>query len=528
MLARDPVSATYLGDHRRDGELPDPSAGAAIARAGEVRAELAALDARAPGEGADAVVDAAVLRSALAAELLELDEIREAEWNPMLHNPGSGLHALLTRDFAPLPERLDAVARRLAAVPDYLAAARERLGVPSRVHLETALSQLDGTTALIDSKLPPGHPGVEAAAPRARQAIREHRDWLAGRAAEAVRDPHLGETLFRAKLALTLDTAFDPLDLLARADAELAVVGDEITDLAGRMTGTPSPDAGTVRTVLAELAADAPDDATVLGVCRDALDATRNFVRECDLVTVFDDPVEVVEMAEMDRGVAVAYCRESGPLEQTVLPTEFAVSPTPADWTRDQVDSFYREYNRHMLHNLTVHEAMPGHALQLMHSNRHDAATPIRAVWASGSFVEGWAVYSEALMARHRYLEHASAWAADAVRMHQLKMALRTIINTILDVTFHCGDLDEAGALDLMMRRGFQERGEAIGKWRRVQLSSAQLCTYFVGSTEVGAIATDLAAARPEWSQRRVHDAMLAHGSPPPRHLRTLLGLPAA
>ena len=79
-------------------------------------------------------------------------------------------------------------------------------------------------------------------------------------------------------------------------------------------------------------------------------------------------------MPEIDRGVAVAYCRQSGPLEATPLPTEFAVSPTPADWSRAQVDSFYREYNDHMLHNLTVHEAMPGHALQLMHANRHRGA----------------------------------------------------------------------------------------------------------------------------------------------------------
>jgi uncharacterized protein (DUF885 family) len=527
-LARDPVEATYLGDHRRDGELPDPSSDAARARAAELRAELAALDALAPEPDVDATVDAAMLRTALAAELLELDEIGEAEWNPMLYNPGAGIHALVSRDFAPLPERLDAVARRLTAVPEYLAAAREGLGVPSRVHLDTALAQLDGTIGVIDGELPPGHPAIDAAAPRARQAIREHQVWLAARADHAVRDPRLGETLFRAKLALTLDTAFDPLDLLARAEADLAQVSAEMTELAGRMAGTSSPDAGTVRAVLDELAADAPDDATILQLCRDAMSTATSFVRGHDLVTVYDDPVEVVEMPEMDRGVAVAYCRESGPLETAVLPTEYAVSPTPADWTREQVASFYREYNHHMVHNLTVHEAMPGHALQLMHSNRYRAGTPIRMVWASGSFIEGWAVYAEAVMAGQRYLADVSDRAADAVRMQQLKMALRSILNTIMDVSFHCGDLDEAGALDLMMRRGYQEQGEATGKWRRVQLTSTQLCTYYVGSVEVAAVAKDLSAARPDWSQRQLHDAMLAHGSPSPRHLRTLLGLPAA
>jgi uncharacterized protein (DUF885 family) len=233
-------------------------------------------------------------------------------------------------------------------------------------------------------------------------------------------------------------------------------------------------------------------------------------------------------MPEIDRGVAVAYCRQSGPLEAHPLPTEFAVSPTPAGWSREQVDSFYREYNDHMLHNLTGHEAMPGHALQLMHANRHRGATPVRAVWWSGSFVEGWAVYSEELLVRHGYRSERSAAAAAAVRMQQLKMRLRMTLNAIMDVRFHCDDLAEAEAMALMRDRGFQEEGEAAGKWRRVQLSSTQLCTYFVGCTEVSAVVADLRAAQPDWSERDRHDAVLGHGSPPARHLRTLLDLPPA
>src|SRR3954447_15831886 len=134
LLARDPVEATYLGDHHRDGSLPDPSPAAAAARASAVRTQLAELDALEPASlGLDDAVDAAVLRTALAAELLDLDEIREAEWNPMLHNPGAGVHSLITRDFAPLPERVAALEQRLRAVPDYLAVARSRLTEMSRI-----------------------------------------------------------------------------------------------------------------------------------------------------------------------------------------------------------------------------------------------------------------------------------------------------------------------------------------------------------------------------------------------------------
>ena len=202
------------------------------------------------------------------------------------------------------------------------------------------------------------------------------------------------------------------------------------------------------------------------------------------------------------------------------MPTFVAVSPTPRDWTADRVRSFYREYNRHMVQNLMVHEAMPGHVLQLGHARRFAGGTPVRAAFWSGSFVEGWAVYAEELMAGHGYPGEGNP---DAVRMQQLKMRLRMIINTILDVRVHCAGWPEAEAMALMTGRGFQEEGEAAGKWRRALLTSAQLSTYYVGYTEVSDLAAGLRAHRPEWSERQRHDALLAHGSPAVRHLRSLL-----
>jgi uncharacterized protein (DUF885 family) len=229
----------------------------------------------------------------------------------------------------------------------------------------------------------------------------------------------------------------------------------------------------------------------------------------------------VIAMPEIDRGVAAAYCDSPGPLETAPVPTFVAVSPTPESWPADRVASFYREYNRHMIHNLMVHEAMPGHFVQLEHSRRfHGGAAELRAALRSGSFVEGWAVHAEEVMAQAGYPGEGDP---RAVRMQRLKMELRMIINTILDAKVHGQGMTEAEAMALMTERGHQEEGEAVGKWRRALLTSAQLSTYYVGYTEITDLARELARAHPALSRREIHDRMLAHGSPPVRRLRPVL-----
>jgi uncharacterized protein (DUF885 family) len=497
LARRHPDLASELGDHRFDDQLPDGSAAAldderrALMR---FAARLSAVDAASLGP--ELRVDAQLLGNDVARRLFELTELREHTWNPLLANPGQALYLLLARDYAPLPDRLHALAGRLAAVPGALAAARDTLGPMPKVHLETALAQLDGTAGLVTEEVSTalgqagGQPGgaaaaaeVEQARPAALAALAGHRDWLAARLAAGEQaaveqssgaqtssdsgfaDPRLGRSLFSRKLSLTLSAGADADAVLARAEADLDRITAEINEVAARLGGSP-------REVLDTLAAAAPDEATILAFCADALAAQTAFVAQHELVTLYADPVEVIDMPEINRGIAVAYCDPPGPLEAVPGATFIAVSPTPRDWPPQRVTSFYREYNRHMVHNLMVHEAMPGHYLQLQHSRRFGGATPLRAALWSGPFVEGWAVYAEELMAAHQYPGEGDP---AAVRMQQLKMQLRMIINAILDARVHAYGMTEAEAMALMTGRGFQEDGEAAGKWRRAQLTSAQL-----------------------------------------------------
>jgi uncharacterized protein (DUF885 family) len=273
-----------------------------------------------------------------------------------------------------------------------------------------------------------------------------------------------------------------------------------------------------IKSVLDRLAEKSLTDDTIVDRAKAKLAEATDFVRSHQIVSVPETPVKVIVAPEFNRGAAVAYCQSPGALEPQGE-TFFAIAPTPTDWPEARKRSFYREYNEYMLADLTVHEAMPGHYLQIAHANEFKAPTLVRALFSSGTFVEGWAVYTERVMAEQGF-------GGPEVKMQQLKMRLRAIINAIIDQKIHMGSMTEKEALELMMKKGFQEEGEAVGKWKRARLTSTQLSTYFVGASEHDDLRV---AAEAKWGDsfnlKTYHDKVISFGSPPVKFVRQELGL---
>jgi uncharacterized protein (DUF885 family) len=518
ILVRQPVMASSLGDHRFDDRLDDLHPAVLDEERKAIATRLVELhqwdDVALPiGHR----VDAEVLSVRLRDRLFDIEEDGEYTWNPLAANPGTALYLLLARDYAPLPDRLRSAGSRLRQIPEQLEVARASLHDMPRVHVETAIGQFGGTLGLVDdiareiADRDDLRREVEPALDAARAALNTHVEWLSAELESAAGDPRLGRETFARKLSLVLDVEMTPEQVLQAAMDELLVLEDRIAQVAAQLGGTP-------REVLDRLALDAPTNDTIVDVAKDALAEATAFVAEHELITMYDDPVEVIVMPEIHRGVAVAYCDPPGPLDPPGTTTFFAISPTPTDWPAERVASFYREVNLHNLRNLVIHEAMPGHVLQLAHSRRGPVPTRVHQTYWSGPFVEGWAVYAEAEMVRQGF-------GGLPVTMQQLKMRLRATINAVLDVRVHCDGLTEAEAMELMTGRGHQEEGEAAGKWRRALLTSAQLSTYYIGGRQVTDVVGRLRAAHPPWSDRQIHDAILGNGNPPPRHLPALLGL---
>ena len=521
----DPVAGTHAGWHEHDGRLPDLTDRAVDEHVRALDGLLERIDAVDDLDlTVDEQVDLEVLRARLAAEAFDLSEIARHRWDPLSWDPSGGLHALAIRDFAPPSERLRSAHERLSAVPGFLADARQTLQEMSAIHVETALLRLDGFDAVLDELAPLG--ALDSAlVDRARDAVESHRAWLSERLPASRRDPRLGVRLYSAALWHHLDEELAPVQVLEMAEAHLDDVNARMREVAAEYLGESVRSPDIVRRALADAADRARVDRdTVVSTIRQALDRATRFVRDHDLVTLPGQPVDVGDMPRIHRGVAVAYCDAPGALEVAPLRTFVAVAPPPEDWAPERVQSFLREYNADLLHDLAIHEAMPGHVVQLARARAADTSL-VRRLAPSGVFIEGWAVYAEELLADRGYAPDDDPRAHLRMSLQQLKMQARATLNAILDARVHGGDIDEVAAIELLRRRGFQEEAEAAGKWRRALLTAVQLPTYFVGWRGVRQLVDDLRVLHPDWSDRRLHDLVLDHGSLGPRHLRAVLGL---
>jgi uncharacterized protein (DUF885 family) len=537
-----PVSATQLGDHRFDNrldEVSDTARGRAAALCRKYLGELAMID---PARLSRAhQVDYRLLDQSLRADLWRLEKLREWSWNPLNYTElaGGAVYGLTAREFAPLPERLGHVADRLEQFPRLLKQVRDTLEIKRvpPIHAETAVKQNRGVLSILSNMVEPhlaalpekDRTRLERAIATAKEAIEAHQKWLEIELLPmAGGDFRLGPKLFDEKLAFTLFTPLSRDEIRARARHDLERVRDAMYATAQEVYQkkhpyTRFPDRPTneyrqaiIRAALELAASDVPLADAVVETAKAALATATEFIRRKDLITLPDDPLDIIIMPEFQRGVSTAYCDSPGPLDAGQK-TFYAVAPLPGDWSKQQVTSFLREYNVRSIHNLTVHEAMPGHFVQLAWANRYPST--LRAVLASGVFIEGWACYTERMMVDEGYLDHDPL-----MKLVNLKWYLRTIANALLDQAIHVDGMGREEALQLMIEDTFQEEREAAGKWVRAQLTSTQLSTYFVGLQEHLDLRRE---AESTWGRdfglKRYHDKVVSFGSPPVQFVQALL-----
>jgi len=413
----------------------------------------------------------------ISLALLELDTIQNWRHNPTQYVElmGNALFEPYVLDYAPKEKRYKQIIARLRKIPNLIEQAKANLASSPEVWTKIAQEENDGNIGLIEGTLKTDAPeelrgDYDAAAKLAVEALRAFNNWLKTDLSKRLSDWRLGETNYDLKFKYMLEVGKAPSEVLAEAEAELKVTREKMAKLAAPLS---------IREALDKIAQDHTTPDNYFNEARKDLAEATAFVRAKNLVPLPDTSnLKVIETPEFMRGIYGVGGFAPAPALEPQLGAFYWITPIPKDWPKERVDSKLREYNTYGLQHLTVHEAMPGHYVQFEYANRVEPLSRrlLRNLYGNTPYVEGWAFYTQEMMADEGYLDNSTGY-----RMTLYKQILRAIGNAILDIRLHTMGMTDEQAMDLMLNQTFQEKEEAIAKLQRAQLSSVQLPCYFVG-----------------------------------------------
>ena len=493
---RDPLFADGVGIHAYDDRLDDYSAAGHANRIkwlGAWDARLAAIHASSldPGDAADK----RALTDAIDLELFEDRTVAPVHTDPTAYTTviGEAMYTLTGRHYAPLSTRLEHAAPRLKRIPGIVRAAERQLTHPTRVATLQAIDDnagnidlYTGLTAQATGAPAPIRAAIAARLPAALASLRQFSAYLHDTLLpRSNRNPRVGAYVFDRELSLQNGTDESRSTLVDHALADFKRTRAEMLKLAVPFDRRffpkdvadeklPSAEDVVVRRVLDRLANAHPKRTTIFATAKADVASIETFLANDPVVKLPSPPtLSVVPTPDFMAGFSGASEESPGPFAP-LGESYFYIDKIPKAWDADRVSSYLRDYNTYELEMLSIHEAVPGHYVQF----RYGARVPsiVRRVFANGSYVEGWAVYGEGMI-----LDAGFGSDDPALRLFQLKWRLREEANTVIDASFHAGDLTLPRCEDFLEREAYQEHAQAIGKWHRLQLSHDQLTSYFVG-----------------------------------------------
>ncbi len=482
-LALSPVNATGAGYHQHDGKSLDeamddwsPAGIAAGKKFGDDFAvRLNGLDPASLDKEQRA--DVAIMRNTIQLGLLDWNEIESYKHAPQSYAElvGSALYTPYVLNYGPKEKRFGHIIKRLEKIPALMEQAKANLVDSPEVWNRVAREENSGNIDLVDQLLRKEAPEAmkadyaKAAGP-ALAALRGFNVFLEKTLSQKKSDWRLGKERYAKKFEYTLATGKTPEQLLSEAEADVKATRELMTKLAAPMT---------VEQALAEVAKQHSTPDTYIADAKKMLEQATAFVREKNLLTLpTRGNLEVVETPPFMRGIYAVGGFNQAPALEPQLGAFYWITPIPKTWAKDRIDSKLREYNNFGLQHLTVHEAMPGHYVQLEYANdvQPQSRRVLRNVFGNGPYIEGWAFYTQQMMTEEGYLNNGVG-----MRLTLYKQILRALGNTILDIRLQTMGMSDQEALDLMMKQTYQEKEEATAKLQRAQLSSCQLPMYYSG-----------------------------------------------
>lgn len=478
-------------------------------------------------------VDYRLVKTFLQSTLWELNEFKSFQWDPSKYNVGSSL-ALIMESQVEDPVKILNLKSRLQIVPEFYKAAYLNIDRPTQEHLNLAIQQNKGTLVYLENTILPylksqlGSENLEVLT-KARESVSLYVAQLEKlnqqmRKKNSYRSFRIGEQKYRKKFELDLQVNASPESVYKHALSEKSKSLEQMIQLSEKLWAQyfpgkkkPRLKKEMVRQLVQRLSENhvAPDQ--FLQAVQEQIPQLWSFVQKKKLMDLDSSKVlKVRTTPEYEQGFSVASIDAPGPFEPQ-KETFYNVMPLQK-MSSEKAESFLREYNEYTLQILNIHEAIPGHYVQLVYSKKTPSL--VKTIFGNGTMVEGWAVYTERMMLENGYGDDKpELW------LMYYKWYLRVVCNTILDYEIHNKNLSKAAGLKLLMEDAFQEKTEAEMKWERATYSQVQLASYFSGFSEIYRFREEL-RKQGSFDLKSFHERFLSYGSAPIRDIITLMAGP--
>jgi uncharacterized protein (DUF885 family) len=520
-----PPVASSLGLHEYDGRTPDLGAEPIEERIEALYDALDEIDAIDPsGFDPETRLDYDLLRQGISAERFRLAELRELTYSPMLALWYTDVTSYIKRDYAPAEERIEKMIAYERGIPKLIDQAIELFEPPlARPILQVAIDMASGQAAYMRNRLPDviGQQVTDGmlkarfgeANDLAVEAIEGYIGYMKEQLGHAKEDFAIGEAMFERMLAVN-ELVDLPLErVLEAGKANLEANKQALIETARLID--PSKD---VREIADMVANDHPTAEGLIPETAAMLEEIRQYLIDNDIISVPSEiRCKVEETPEFMRW-GFAFMDSPGPFDEKASEAYYYVTPVEDDWTEQEKEEWLRRFNYSTLRDVSIHEAYPGHYVHFLHAAK--VMSPVRKVFGSYSFIEGWAHYCEQMMVEEGYRGESHL-----LHFGQLSEALLRNCRYVVSILMHTGRMTLDEATQFFMENGFMEELPARKEAMRGTFDPGYL-NYTLGKLMLLKLRDDLKAKEgASFKLKSFHDQVLALGYPPvPLVRKHLLG----
>lgn len=526
LVRANPTIGSFLGDHRYDDQFGDFSPEAIVEQRrmlGDFKDKFEAFDSS--NWSPDARIDLTLVVQVLKQIIRDYDQLRSYQRNPGVgtDNVLGGVYILIIRDFAPLPERMKSILGRLRQAPRVINEARNLI-VPHevpKVWAEIAIQSarrgvglFAGFVPMLAEATPDLKEEVLEAGQAAASALNEYATWVEEHVLpKAQGDFAAGRHLFNEILREDHMVDYDADQLI---ETGWRLIEDTLRQMDGLSADIDS--AKSTQEILEEAKDDHPSAADLLGTYRYWMDAARQFVIDHEIASIPEGESIRIEPTPSFMRPLIPYAAYNMPgFLEKIQEGIFIVTPVDEDASPEDAKKKLRGHPNADIPVTALHEAYPGHHLQLVVANRLPSLPRKFGAFLSSLFIEGWAFYCEELMEQLGFIDQPIQ------KLARLQAQLWRACRIVIDASLHTGKMSIEEAIDFLVERAGLERGDATAEVNRYTSSPTQPQCYLMGKLQILEIVKEYKRRFPEAGLRQMHDEILNSGSLPPRLMRLRL-----